>query len=211
MKLMIAIPTIDYVHYVFCRCLGDLIRHLDAAGVNFDVRWWGNTLVHHARDGLTREAVVGGYTHMLWLDADMIFPETIVEDLAESGHYFVTGVYHARRPPHRSCVFTRLVPNVERPGPEYGQEPFRIAGCGFGCVLVEVDLMRRVDFHTGQLFMPDSAFGEDLAFCQRATGLGYELWCDPRVVCGHIGQMAVYQEAQHYQEAGEAGYRGIYG
>ena len=83
-------------------------------------------MVYLARDDLARQAVQEGFTHVLWLDADMLFPETLVEDLQACGQGFVAGVYHARRPPHRSCVFTSMTPE-HRAGPEYPAEPFRIA------------------------------------------------------------------------------------
>lgn len=211
MKLMIAIPAIDYIHFAFAERLTALVEHLRDMGIPHQVCFKGNTVVYLARDDLARKAVEEGYTHILWLDADMLFPETIVEDLDKSGKPFVSGVYHARRPPHRSCVFTALTPSVKRPGPDYPAEPFRIAGCGFGCVLMRVGILKTVELSTGDLFLPDGFFGEDLSFCRRATSIGYELWCDPRVVCGHIGQMAVYPEAMALQEAGCDGYRGIYG
>ena len=209
MKLMIAIPTIDYIHFAFARCLTALVEHLKDIGADFRVCFQGNTVVYLARDDLARKAVEEGCTHVLWLDADMLFPETIVEDLTQSGKPFVSGIYHARRPPHRSCLFKRLSP-AQRIS-EYPAEPFRIEGCGFGCVLMQTGILKTVDLSTGDLFLPDGFFGEDLSFCRRATSLGYELWCDPRVVCGHIGQMAVYPEAAALQEAGCDGYRGIYG
>ena len=211
MKLMIAIPTIDYMHFAFVRCLSALIEHLKDRGTDYELAFRGNTMVYMARDDLARKAIADGFTHVLWLDADMIFPETIVEDLQRSGKPFVSGVYSARRPPHRSCVFTSLFP-VERPAPDaYPDDVFEIHGCGFGCVLMETEILKKTGFYTGLLFLPDGAFGEDLSFCQRARSQGFRLWCDPRVVCGHIGQMAVYPEAQFYQECEGTGYRGIYG
>lgn len=209
-RLMIAVPTIDYIHFAFAERLTALVMRLKDMGVEFSVRFQGNTMVYLARDALAARAMEEGFSHVLWLDADMLFPETLAEDLWESGKSFVSGVYHARRPPHRSCVFTNLNP-VERPDWEYPAEPFRIAGCGFGCVMVETAVLKAVELGTGVLFLPDGAFGEDLSFCRRATALGHEIWCQPRAVCGHIGQMAVYPEAQREWQAGREGYRGVYG
>ena len=211
MKLMIAIPMLDYIHHRFVRCLLELEQWLRNRGFDYDIDIEGGTLVYLAREKLAARAAQGTYTHVLWLDADMIFPETIVEDLQRSGKPFVSGVYAARRPPHRSCVFTSLFP-VERPAPDaYPEDVFEIHGCGFGCVLMETEILKKTGFYTGLLFLPDGAFEEDLSFCQRARSQGFRIWCDPNVVCGHIGQMAVYPEAQFYQECEGTGYRGIYG
>ena len=48
--------------------------------------------------------------------------------------------------------------------------------------------------HYGTCFSPLPNLGEDLAFCKRVTGLGYQIWCDPAVVCGHIGHITIYPE-----------------
>lgn len=207
MKLLIAIPTIDYIHYAFAQSLTALVLHLKNRGEEFAVAFQGNTLVYAARDTLGRTAIEGGFEQVLWLDADMIFPKTLVEDLRKSGKGFVTGIYHARRPPHHSCVFSSLSP--ARRVESYPDEVFRIAGCGFGCVLMDTEILRDVMNTTGDLFLPDARFGEDLAFCERAGKLGHELWCDPAVKPGHIGQMAVYPEAEEKWTEG-CGYERIY-
>jgi hypothetical protein len=36
--------------------------------------------------------------------------------------------------------------------------------------------------------------GEDLAFCKRATDMGYEIWAEPSVKLGHIGHITIYPE-----------------
>ena len=85
MKLLIAIPTHDYMHMEFVKSLIGLCRKLDEDGIDYDVRVHGATLVYYGRDALANAAIDGGYTDVLWLDADMIFQDTVVEDLQFSG------------------------------------------------------------------------------------------------------------------------------
>ena len=203
MKLMIAVPALDYVHADCVRCLMGLVGRLSAAGIAHEVQFKTGTLVYLAREALTARAIQGTYTHVLWLDADMVFEETIAEKLLESGREFVTGFYCQRRPPFASCAFTRLVPRVERlegAGTESGADGWagedpgrlvRIAGCGFGCALTRVEMLDDVYRHYGKAFTPSEQFGEDLMFCVRAQDRGYELWCDTSVRCGHIGHLIV--------------------
>ena len=191
MKLLIAVPVTDYMHYTFTECLLRLCRHLDMRGDAYEVKFHGGTLVHLAREDLAKYAMAGDFSHVLWLDADMIFPETVAEDLQRAGAPFVSAVYHARRPPHNSCVFLSVIP-VRRPK-EYPAEPFDIEGCGFGCCLMTVDVLRTVAAKH-RLFLPDGYVGEDLTFCLQAKALGVRILCDPRVVCGHIGHEAVWPE-----------------
>ena len=41
----------------------------------------------------------------------------------------------------------------------------------------------------GNMFAPIGNTGEDLAFCWRARQCGFKVWCDPSIICGHVGYM----------------------
>lgn len=195
MKLMIAIPTYDYMHFQFVECLTKLIRRLDRDGINFEVFYQGGTLVYVGRDKLAKMAIDRGFTHILWLDSDMIFNEDLLENLMDSGKSFVTGIAHARRAPHVSCLFKEIWPGVDRyEGHDYPHETFEIGGCGFACVLMETKVVQKVYSIYGTAFFPMRELGEDLAFCKRATDTGFRLWAEPRVWLGHIGHITVYPE-----------------
>lgn len=195
MKLLIAIPTHDYMHMDFVKCLMDLTRRLDKDGVKFDVKFHGGTLVYHGRDALADIAINEKYTHVLWLDADMIFTEELLDDLQFSGKPFVSGIAHGRRPPHASCLFHEIHPSVQRYELEqYPSSTFRVAGCGFGCVLIKTEILSEVKDRHGTCFFPTRELGEDLAFCRRATEAGYEIYAEPAVRLGHIGHIAIYPE-----------------
>lgn len=193
MNLLIAIPANDYIHFEFTECLTRLIMRLKDDDIKFDVAFQGNTLVYHGRDRLAFKAIKEGYSHVLWLDADMIFTDSLLDDLMFCGKDFVTGVYHARRKPHLSCLFKEIYPGVERIE-EYPTAPFKVAGCGFGCVLLKTEILSKVKQNEGTCFFPTRELGEDLAFCKRAKEAGYEIWCEPSVKCGHIGHVHIYPE-----------------
>lgn len=192
MKLKIAIPTVDYIHFEFANCLTALVRKLDKDGVDFDVQFKGNTLVYEGRDVLAMEAICNKYTHILWLDADMIFEPDVFEKLYAHGKPLVSGAYNARRPPHSPCMFPSLDPLEKLT--EYPQKLFEIKGCGFGCCLTETRMFATVYKEFGTCFQPTYQFGEDLAFCQRASEQGYKLYCDPNVKAGHIGHITIWPE-----------------
>ena len=97
MRLLIGVPTLDYVHTEFMRCLIALINRLRDDNITFDVDIESGTLVYLARERIAHKAVNEGYTHVLWLDSDMVFNADLLDDLMFSGEAFVSGVYHARR------------------------------------------------------------------------------------------------------------------
>lgn len=195
MRLLIGIPTLDFVHVEFMRCLTALLMRLKDDGIEFDLDIESGTLVYFARERIAHKAINEHYTHVLWLDSDMVFKPSILDDLMFSGKDFVTGIYHARRKGYASCIFKtiNLDEGIER-FDKYPNETFQIQGCGFGCVLTSAEVLSSVCLHFGTCFTPLPSLGEDIAFCKRAQDLGYKLWCEPSVVCGHIGHITIYPE-----------------
>ena len=194
MKLMIAVPSLDYMHTEFVKSLMALTKYLSSDGVDYDVVIQSGTLVYVARDNLAKKAVGEGYTHVLWLDSDMVFQEELLDDLMFSGHSMVTAICHGRRPPHLSCVFRSLDPVDRYSLDEYPEDVFRIAGCGFGTFFMETDAIRKILQECGTAFAPMRSLGEDLAFCFRAGLCGLEIYADPRVRVGHIGHITIWPE-----------------
>ena len=190
MKLLIALPSLDYMHTDTVRCLTSLIMRLKDEGIDFDVEIKTGTLVYVARDRIANKAIDEGYTHVLWLDADMIFTDDLLDDLLFCGEEYVSGIAHGRRPPHYSCLFTSLNP-VKR-FTEYPTSPFEIAGSGFGCVLMTVNCLKVVRDRFGSCFCPEKQLGEDLAFCQRLHECGIKMYAEPTVRLGHIGHIPIY-------------------
>lgn len=183
------------MHYQFVECLTKLVKRLDEDDIDYDIAYQGATLVYVGRDKLANKAMNECYTHMLWLDSDMIFTDDLLDDLMYSGKPFVTGIAHSRRAPHVSCIFKEIWPKVDRwEGCEYPIQAFRIGGCGFACVLIETEIVRNVYNKNGTAFFPMRELGEDLAFCKRATDMGYEIWAEPSVKLGHIGHITIYPE-----------------
>lgn len=200
MKLLIGVPTTDFVHVEFLISLTALIQRLKDEEIDFELLIESGTLVYLARERIAQKAINEHFTHVLWLDSDMVFNKDLLDDLMFSGKPFISGVYQARRKGYSSVIFTKLdlgeidgVPMCER-CETYPTETFEIAACGFGCVLIETSILEDVISTKGTCFSPTPNFGEDLAFCKRATDLGHKIYCDPLVVCGHIAHIPVYPE-----------------
>jgi len=195
MKLLIAIPTLDYMYHGFVDSLTKLIMRLKDDDVDFDVDIRSGTLVYHAREQLAAKARIENYTHVLWLDADMMFTDDLFDDLSFHEKDFVTGICHSRRPPYCSCVFSRITPEVERyTNSTYPESLFKVAGCGFACVLISTEVLRAVKQKFGVCFLPTAALGEDLAFCDRAIQCGYDIWADPATRLRHVGHVEITPE-----------------
>lgn len=197
MKLLIGIPSYDYMHAEFVKCLKDLVIQLTRDGISFDVQICNGTLVYIARDKIAHKAINEGYTHVLWLDADMIFRPSVFGNMMDNGADMVTGIAHSRRPPYMSCVFKNIsdLNHMQRyDATEYPNEPFEVAGCGFACVLVKTEVLKAVNDRFKTCFLPEAEWGEDLTFCRRATAMGFRIIADPMVQLGHIGHDVIWPE-----------------
>ena len=192
MKLLIAIPAFDYIHTEFVKCLTALVQRLDRDGYNVDVKFITGTLVHVARDKLAYHAISNEYTYVLWLDSDMVFDDELLYDLQFSHKDFVTGIARSRRWPYTSCLFSDIG-QVQRID-DYPRDTFKVAGCGFACVLIKTEILNAVRERFKTCFLPTPELGEDLAFCERATECGYDIWAEPAVKVGHIGQITIYPD-----------------
>ena len=193
MRLLVAVPTVDYVPADFVKSLANLSLRLGRERIPADVQIIGGTLVYIARNRLALRAIRDEYTHVLWLDSDMTFSDSIVEDLLFCGKDMVCGAFVSRRPPYGPCVYTDISdPANMKKVENFGTEPFRVDGCGFATVLTSVSLLDAVQSNFGTCFRPTEQYGEDLAFCDRVKQLGMEIWCEPTVRPGHIAHVPVY-------------------
>lgn len=192
MRLMVAVPTNDYVHADFMKSLVDLTAELNRQKVDNKVEILSGTLVYIARNRLAQKAVNEGFTHVLWLDSDMVFSERVVDDLMFCGKEMVCGAFVSRRPPYGPCVYASIERKDIRKVESFGTKPFRVDGCGFACVLTETQLLKDVMLKFGTTFQPTDYYGEDLAFCWRVKQIGREIWCDPTVRPGHIAHVPVH-------------------
>lgn len=198
MNLMIAIPTMDAMPVPFVESLLGLTRRLTADGVPYDVVIESGTLIYAARDRLASRAVNSEtYSHVLWLDSDMVFGDSIVEDLQFCGKEFVTGIAHGRRSPFLSCLFKSLdLSALERwKLEEYPSEAFEVAGCGMACVLMKTQILKDVFMKFNTCFMPLLSYGEDTSFCKRAVSLGYHIFAEPTVRLGHVGHITIWPDS----------------
>lgn len=189
MKTMIAIPCLDTVQTEFAQSLVRLqpvgqIRHAFLA----------SSLIYKSRTDLGLLALAEKADYILWLDSDMVFPPELLVNLMEDikGRDMVAGVCHMRRPPYEPVLYKKLrqgLTPADNESEKYLDYPkdeiFSIEGCGFGCVLMRTEVIQSVVDKYHELFAPLPGYGEDLSFCIRARGCGYEIHADPKVQVGH--------------------------
>lgn len=203
MKTLIAIPAMDMLHTVFFKS----VVGLDKVGeVRFALT--SSSLVYAARNTLAKQAVDEGFDRVLWLDSDMEFGPDFMKRLSadlDEGLEMVSDLYFKRKAPVEPCIYKEVgyyhkeeskeVTPVALTYEDYPRDSvFEIGGCGFGGVMMSVDLIKRVVQEFGSPFSPVMGFGEDLSFCKRVSHVGAKMYCDSRVKMGHVGQGTITEE-----------------
>lgn len=184
MKTMIAIPCMDKIDTPFVQSL------LAMPKPNCEVAFAVSSLIYDSRNILAEKALKDGFDAVLWLDSDMVFQPDLFEKLSADLEKWecVTGIYSTRKPKYVPCIFSDITPGKPaKPIEKIPSEPFEVAGCGFGAVMMRTSLIKDIGEQYGRPFSPASGLGEDLSFCARATKLGHKIMCDPAVRLGHVG------------------------
>lgn len=190
MKILIAVPCMDQVPAPFCGSLTKLRK----VG-NCMLAMQMGSLIYTSRNSLAAQAIQAEADYVLWLDSDMVFEPNLLERmmavLTENDLDILTGLYFRRTPPYSPVLFDKLEikDNITEWSefPEIPNHLFEVGGCGFGCVLMRTDPFLDVQSKFGNMFAPFGDTGEDLAFCWRARQCGFKVWCDPTIICGHVG------------------------
>lgn len=195
MKIMLAVPCMDQVPTQFCQSLA-LLQKVGECTLTMQA----GSLIYTSRNNLATKAIQAEADYVLWLDSDMVFaPDTLARMLdtaVERDIDILTGLYFRRVPPYSPVLFDRLdiKKNDVCSWSEFEtipEELFEVGGCGFGCVLVNTEVFLSVQSQFNNMFSPLGNNGEDVAFCWRARQCGYKIWCDPSIICGHIGKVVI--------------------
>ena len=205
MKTLIAVPCMDQVAAPFAQNLAAMEKKGEVF-VSFLI----GSLIYESRNTLAKQAIATKADYIMWLDSDMTFaPDTMtrLQQHMEEGKDIVTGLYFRRRPPFTPVLFKTLerIDEDSARHENFDDYPdnglFEIGGCGFGCVMTRVSVLEDVFLNYHKCFDPVCSIGEDLAFCLRARELGYKIYCDSTIKCGHVGQLvvdeSVYRSVQY--------------
>ena len=153
----------------------------------------------HARNKIAKEALEGGYSHVLMLDSDTVPPPDALDLLMEHGADLALGFYRANRRSgaNVTAIFKpwksysrRYEPSELDEAVEKGVKSLPIKGGALGCALIDTSLFRKLQYpYFKWLEYPNGEhLGEDLYFCNTASKVQARMVADPRVRCDHIIQ-----------------------
>lgn len=199
------------IHFLGCKLVdedgNDIPREIEMMMVSC-------SMLTESRHRLVGEALAWGATHLLWLDADHVFPADTIPRLF-SHNVDVVGANYARRATPTAPTAVRIdqnddaedIKNLVFTTPEKAAagDLEEVAHLGFGVCLMNMrvldQLQNHADAHDDGNFMPlfemqsnpDKAgmIGEDVFFFNKVRAAGGKVYCDHALSweVGHIGEL----------------------
>jgi GT2 family glycosyltransferase len=140
------------------------------------------------RKKLVVDALRARCTHLLFLDADIELEKGTVQKLLAHDKFIIGGNIHKKSLPKQDT--TKLLgKNGEAVIGELPNKLFECHSVATACMLIKMEVFREID-KPWFLFEYDregNLTGEDVWFCKQARKKGFEIWCDPTIEIGHIG------------------------
>lgn len=191
-KVIIGVPVsdTDAMRALTCQSIGGAI--IGAGGIVIDMILRRSCDIVSNRTWLVNEAIKNGATHLLFVDSDMIFPsDTIPRLLAHKKE--IVGVKYKKREFPIKWLYEAL-------GEESETELFKVKHVGTGLMLIDLSIFEKLGKPKNEGDRPTAWFsfgrdsqgalvmGEDIWFCNVAQDAGYDVWVDPAIKVGHVGE-----------------------
>lgn len=212
--IIVSYPCNDMIHADFTHCLTMMMLYsVVKAQLWVGVAQTRGSIICASRNTQVKQARNNpdGFSHLLFLDSDMVFPASTLSRLLSHNKAIVGASYCMRREPramtHRNGDFSSVLPDVNsandvlRYGIE-GNNIYPVLSLGMGCVLIRSDvftLIRDMD-PMGPFFQvtyhgEDHHTGEDVTFFQKVNAASIPVYCDIGLSreIGHVG-LHTYKE-----------------
>lgn len=173
----------------------ELCRQLDI-DLSFDIPM-GDGDVGHSRNAIVSRFLKTDFTHLMFIDDDVVWPEQAIIRLLEVDRDIVGGAY----PKKIDGPVTYPVIDPFGPMDEHGCQEVRGLGAGFLMIRREVfekmaevhqDLHYQedgedlVDYFVSRIIQNRRA-SEDVGFCLMAEAAGFKIWLRQDFPLGHVG------------------------
>jgi GT2 family glycosyltransferase len=198
MKITLAICTNREVKARTVASLLEMVSHSKGIDFHILVASRGFTIAEN-RNYCVVQAQRAESDYLLFIDDDMTFPKDTLEKLLATGKQIIgVNSYSRCLPPSSTVGLADKEGEYMHPDrhPAFElkipKELFKAYFVGTGVMLIDMKVFDEittpyfafsVDEH-GQV-----ANGEDGSFCDKAKKMGIDIWCDPTIPIGHIGEM----------------------
>lgn len=197
MNPVIAIPTYDGT---VMACIVPELERAGRAGIDYNMVE-GQSLISRARSHMAT-ALHQRYSHIVWVDADVVFTYEQVHELLRLSalHNAIVSGFYPKRSSHDRGWCLSLAPSELRLLKETPENMSELTACGFGFVVTPSWVFPAMAEHFDMkeadgivpYFLPmlgerGEFWGEDYSFCARARKLPIVILAARNVVLAHRG------------------------
>jgi GT2 family glycosyltransferase len=197
-KVLVGMPVYDSVHVETVSSLLALYRDCQTPVI---IRFVPYTYIHLARNMLLMEAIDLDATHLLFIDADMVFPKDGLDKLIAHDKDIIGGLYHTRAEKHNPVIYRKKGDSLEIIEDYPKDKIFKVDVIGTGFLLIKMEVFKNMqppffyyadpeEYGLKSVHLAD--LGEDTTFCLKARKNNYKIFCDPTIKIGHIGKEIYY-------------------
>lgn len=197
-RVMICVPTLEYARRA------DFYDYLNMIEKDIPDVEVGQSMAHGQSPARNRNTMIeltlaNNFTHILFLDDDVVPRPDILKKLLAHDVDIVTGLYLMRSHPHLPILFDKSYTNgacrfsILRPGLK---GLVKVANTGLGAALIKTDVFRKMAddkpwIRLGQC--EKDHWCDDIDFFNRARDLyGYDIWCDLECPVGHMVSATIF-------------------
>ena len=192
-KILIAIPTNKYIETATMKAIYDLEV---PEGYTTELQFFYGYQVDQIRNLIAEWA--RHYDYLFSVDSDVSFAPDTLKKLLAHNKDMVSGLYIQRKPGQHILELYRNGTNIPYQDIE-GRGLVEIDGCGFGCVLINSDVIREMEYphfvYKSALDHKDTV-SEDTYFCLKAKSKGFRVYADTSILCDHHGATVMRVESQ---------------
>jgi len=193
-KILVAIPMAEDCRHEFFKSFYAAIALMPEQGnVIVETTKWANTV--NARNSLVKSFLKGDCTHLFFMDSDMEFPPNTLSRLLEHDKYIVAGFYTRKLPPFASVIFKGDMDDWTTWNPTTEDRLQKCSAVGTGCMLIKRNVLETMEWpwfsYEKDLQGKEKYMSEDVVFCINAKKNGFDIWVDPTLMCGHVGNFVI--------------------
>ncbi len=190
-NILIALPTAKYIE---ADTFKSIYRLEKSNNCNIHMECFYGYRIDQVRNLICDYAINNNFDYVFFVDSDIILPSDALVKLLNHSKDIVSGTYIQRKQgikiPEIYIDINSNIQNINIDDLNKHNNIFEIAGCGFGCCLVKVDSIKKINypqFEYHPAIKMENTLSEDIDFCIKAKNKGINIFCDPSIKCDHIG------------------------
>jgi hypothetical protein len=147
--------------------------------------------IHAMRNQIVLRALQFDCTHLIFLDADMVYPSDVITRLLEHD-LDIVGALTFKRWPNFDPLVLVGEPYAMTPVDPLPEGLVKVTATGTGCLLIKTSVFDNLEYPWFEFKSHEgNPVGEDINFCYNAGLAGYDIYVDTTVRTEHLAQTRV--------------------